>query len=84
MTPRAKVAAAEGLADNEALGDKVAVVAAEDWIGMNIQEIALFDEDAIRKGVISLIREYNRRIRLIEPDQSLQIEEPKWFEGNAD
>ena len=84
VTPRGKMAGAWVLADNEALGDKVEVVGAEDWIGMNIQEMSVFDEDSIKANIISLIREYNRRIRLSESDQSLQVEEPKWFGEAAD
>ncbi|HDF2340669.1 TPA: DUF4928 family protein [Morganella morganii] len=54
-------------------------VASENFIGTNIEEIAVYDGDKIRQNIAKLIRAYNGRINNIESDKSLMIEEPKWI-----
>ncbi|MBS9437540.1 DUF4928 domain-containing protein [Photorhabdus noenieputensis] len=79
LTLESKVLAARQMAENVGMSDQISVQAAEVFIGTNIEEIAIYESDRIRKGVAHLIRTYNERISNIEIDKSLMIDEPKWI-----
>ncbi|AXG41360.1 MULTISPECIES: DUF4928 family protein [Photorhabdus] len=79
LTLESKVLAARQMAENVGMSDQISVQAAEIFIGTNIEEIAIYESDRIRKGVAHLIRTYNERISNIEIDKSLMIDEPKWI-----
>ncbi|WP_313825047.1 DUF4928 family protein [Leclercia sp.] len=79
LTLENKVSAARQMADNVGMSEQIAVQAAENFIGNNIEEIAIYDGDKIREGVARLIRTYNARVDAIETDKSLMIDEPRWL-----
>lgn len=81
LTPAWRVSAARTMLEiaDQGMAAKVGVVAAEEFIGTNIEEIAIYDSDAIRRSVADLIRAYNERIDAIETDKSLMIDEPRWI-----
>jgi len=79
LTLESKVIAARQMADNVGMSEQIAVQAAENFIGNNIEEIAIYDGDKIREGLARLIRTYNARINAIETDKSLMIDEPRWI-----
>lgn len=83
VVPDDKVGFTRGLFESEGIGTQVQVQGIETFVGTNIEELAQFDGAAVRKELISLVRQYNARIEDIEPDQSLQILEPKWMEKLA-
>lgn len=79
LTLESKVQAARQMADNVGMSEQISVQAAEVFIGTNIEELSIYDEDKIRLGLAKLIRTYNARIEKIEIDKSLMIEEPRWI-----
>jgi len=79
LTLESKVLAARQMADNVGMSEQISVQAAENFVGNNIEEIAVFDGDKIREGLARLIRTYNERINRIEVDKSLMIDEPRWI-----
>lgn len=81
LTPIWRVSAARTMLEiaDPVMAAKVGVVAAEEFIGTNIEEIGNYDGDAIRRSVAELVRTYNERIDAIETDKSLMIEEPRWL-----
>jgi len=79
LTLESKVLAARQMADNVSMSEQISVLAAETFIGNNIEEISIYDGDKIREGLARLIRTYNKRIENIEVDKSLMIEEPRWI-----
>lgn len=79
LTLEGKVQAAKQMAENVNMLDQISVQSAENFIGTNIEEIAVYDGDKIRQSIAKLIRTYNERINHIESDKSLMIEEPKWI-----
>ncbi|HBM2987479.1 TPA: DUF4928 family protein [Klebsiella aerogenes] len=79
LTLESKVQAAKQMAENVSMIDLISVQSAENFIGTNIEEIAVYDGDKIRESIARLIRTYNERIQKIESDKSLMIEEPKWI-----
>ncbi|HDU6304963.1 DUF4928 family protein [Klebsiella sp. CN_Kp073] len=79
LTLESKVQAAKQMAENVSMIVLISVQSAENFIGTNIEEIAVYDGDKIRESIARLIRTYNERIQKIESDKSLMIEEPKWI-----
>lgn len=79
ITPGNRVIAARQMTENVSMSEQISVQAAEDFIGTNIEEIAVYDGDKIREGVARLIRTYNERINKVEVDKSLMIDEPMWL-----
>lgn len=80
ITTKNRVQATEQMLEIGGLDDYVMVQAGEVFIGTNIEEVAGYDGPAIRAELANLIRSYNHRILEVEVDQSLQIEEPTWFQ----
>ncbi|MFV0435310.1 MAG: DUF4928 family protein [Leucobacter sp.] len=78
IVPADKVAAAVQLAEIGSLGNRIDVVAAETFIGTSVEEIGEYTSVGVEAQVARLLRVYNQRIQRIEPDQSLQIEVPRW------
>lgn len=81
LTTTDRVAAARQMLEiaDASMADRVLVLAAEEFIGTNIEEIAVYDGDQIRLDLARLVRTYNERIEAIETDKSLMIEEPRWL-----
>jgi hypothetical protein len=85
VTPRGVCGAARQLAqvNPHDMGERVAVLSAEDFVGTNIEEISVYEEAEIRRNLARLIRAYNDRIEQIETDKSLMINEPAWLAALA-
>ncbi|WP_218958735.1 DUF4928 family protein [Eggerthella guodeyinii] len=79
LVPEEKVSFAHGLFESEIMDDQVGVQSIETFVGTNIEEMGSFDTDAIKQGIVLLIRRYNERIAACESDQSLRIKEPAWM-----
>lgn len=79
LVPEEKVSFARGLFESEIMDDQVGVQSIETFVGTNIEEMGSFDTDAIKQGIVLLIRRYNERIAACESDQSLRIKEPAWM-----
>lgn len=79
LAPASKLAAARQMIENIDKSNEISAQGAEDFIGTNIEELAVYDGDRIREGVARLIRRYNDRIDEVEVDKSLMIEEPAWM-----
>lgn len=77
LVPQDRVAAALQLADNAQLLGQVSVIAIETFVGLNVEEIALFTSDGVKTGLRALLEKYNERVSLSEPDPSLKIEIPE-------
>ncbi|MGG7652710.1 DUF4928 family protein [Kocuria rosea] len=78
LVPAGRVAAAIQLAEVGGLADVIGVESVESFVGTNIEELSIFDGERIKGGIAQLVRRYNNRIRTIETDQSLRIDEPAW------
>ncbi|UTT45421.1 DUF4928 family protein [Micrococcus luteus] len=78
ITPENKVMAARQMAETYDLGERLDVLSAQVFIGTNIEEIGVYDGDAIRRHLGRLLTRYNDRIAAIEVDQSLRIDLPSW------
>lgn len=78
IVPINRTAAAIQFAEMAGIGDSVEVIAAETFIGTNIEEIAGYQSHRIRAGLAELLFRYNDRVEQVEPDQSLRIEIPGW------
>lgn len=78
LTLESKVIAAKQLAEIANIDKDISIQSAETFIGTNIEEIATYDSNKIELSIAKLIREYNRRIKSIEVDKSLMINEPQW------
>lgn len=79
ITPTNRVLAARQMVENSKLDEKVQVIAAEDFIGTNIEEVSIYESEKIANNTKKFIQTYNERIELIESDKSLKIKEPVWF-----
>jgi hypothetical protein len=66
---------------DETMPGKVAVEAIESFISQNIEEIAIFSIDKLRKQFRSLLDKYNSRVDEIELDKSFLIEIPPNLES---
>ena len=77
IVPENRVAMTQLLAENVDLGDRISVSNIEEFVGTNIEKIASFYAAEIRTGLKALLERYNERVRLTEPDPSLQIEIPR-------
>lgn len=77
LVPENRVIAALQLADNAEMVGQVSVIAIETFVGLNVEEMAYFTSDGVRKGLRALLEKYNERVALSEPDPSLRIEIPE-------
>lgn len=76
LVPEDRVAAAFQLAEVAGVSEHIAIQSIEDFVGTNIEEIAIFSTEEIRLGLKSLLLEYNKRVEEAESDTSLKIEIP--------
>ncbi|SDC43849.1 DUF4928 family protein [Actinokineospora iranica] len=77
LVPADRVSAALQLAENEGIADRVAVNSIEDFVGTNIDEMAVYETHEIRLKLRELLERYNVRVRSVEPDPSFQIAIPE-------
>lgn len=74
VTIRDRVVVAEGLADNKGLAERVDIFEIEQFVALNLYELAKFEASERRVAVDKLIRQYNKIVADVETDPSLGIE----------
>lgn len=77
LVPEDKRAAAVQLAGLAFLEERVAIQSIEDFVGTNIEEIAIFSKNELGSQLRKLLESYNMRIQKAEADQSLKIDIPE-------
>ena len=77
LVPAAQVAKARAFAEDKKIESKVAIVAIETFVGQNMDQMGEFHRSKVKREVVAVLREYNRRVAEAEPDQSIQIRIPK-------
>lgn len=65
---------AEGLAENQGLADRIDVFEIEQFIALNIYELAAFAADGRRTAIRDIVKRYNEIVEEVETDRSLCIE----------
>jgi hypothetical protein len=65
---------AEGLANNVGLADRIDVFEIEQFVALNLYELAKFAADGRKTAVADLVNRYNEIIDEVETDPSLKIE----------
>ena len=65
---------AEGLAENRGLEDRIDVFEIEQFVALNIYELASFAADGRKTAVTDIVKRYNEIIEEVETDRSLCIE----------
>lgn len=74
VTTRNRIAVAEGLADDKGLAERVDIFEIEQFVALNLYEIAQFAEAARRVAVDKLMSRYNEIVEDVETDPSLRID----------
>lgn len=74
VTIRNGVAVAEGLAENKGMAERVDIFEIEQFVALNLYELAEFVETERRVAVKKLISRYNEIVKDVETDPSLRIE----------
>ena len=65
---------AEGLASNVGLGDRIDIFEIEQFVALNLYELARFAAEGRRTAVTDLVARYNEIVEEFETDPSLKIE----------
>lgn len=65
---------AEGLATNVGLGDRIDIFEIEQFVALNLYELAKFAAEGRRTAVTDLVSRYNEIVEEFETDPSLKIE----------
>jgi hypothetical protein len=65
---------AEGLANNVGLGDRIDIFEIEQFVALNLYELAKFAAEGRRTAVTDLVNRYNDIVDEVETDPSLRIE----------
>lgn len=65
---------AEGLAANVGLGDRIDIFEIEQFVALNLYELAKFAAEGRRTAVMDLVARYNEIVEEVETDPSLKIE----------
>lgn len=73
VTTQRGLTAAEVLAENTGLGERIDVFEAEQFIALNLYELGRFSANGRRVAVQDLVARYNKVIDLYETDPSLKI-----------
>ena len=74
VTIRNRVAAAEGLADNKTVADRIDIFEIEQFVALNLYELGEFAAEGRRVAVDDLVTRYNEIVEDVETDPSLKIE----------
>ncbi|MEU6715014.1 DUF4928 family protein [Nonomuraea sp. NPDC046802] len=77
IVPYNKVEAARQLAETAGLGGMVQVLAIEDFVGQNIEELGVFKHEDIKLQFRALLETYNERVSSVESDPALRIAIPR-------
>ena len=76
LVPARSVEGAKLNVDNLASGG-IDVAAIESFVGLNVNQIAVFGKGASAKALLKLLEIYNSRVKEVETDLSLMIDIPK-------
>ena len=74
VTVRSRMAVAEGLADDKGISERIDVFEIEQFVALNLYELAEFAAKGRHTAVGKLIRRYNEIVNDVETDPSLTIE----------
>lgn len=73
ITLQRGLAVAEGLADNKGLQERIDVFEIEQFVALNLYELAKFAADGRKTAMTELVEQYNNIIDAVETDPSLHI-----------
>jgi len=73
ITVSERTSMAEGLAQQEGIGDRVDVLDAEQFIAANLHERGKFDRTGRTTSAVALVEKYNEIVETCETDPSLRI-----------
>ncbi len=74
VTVQRGLTVAEGLANNIGLADRIDIFEIEQFVALNLYEIAKFAADGRKVAVADLVERYNEIVDEVETDPSLRIE----------
>jgi len=74
ITTSRGLAAAEVLAENAGLGERIDIFEAEQFIALNLYELGKFEAMGRRVAVGDVVTRYNEIVEEVETDPSLKIE----------
>jgi hypothetical protein len=74
LTTAEQVGRARALAQDEGVEGNLVILSIEDFVGLNIIELATAEEKSLFEVLQEIVSIYNRRLREVETDLSLQIE----------
>lgn len=74
VTTKKGIAVAEGLADNISLGSRIDIFEVEQFIALNLYELAKFEERSRTIAVTEVVTRYNEIVAEFETDPSLLID----------
>ncbi len=77
VTIHRSLAAAEAIAENMGLAERIEIFEIEQFISSNLYEIGKFAAEGRRSAITDLIQRYNEIIESVETDPSLKIEYKK-------
>ena len=74
VTLQRGLSVAEGLANNFGLADRIDIFEIEQFVALNLYELAKFAADGRKTAVADLVNRYNEIVDQVETDPSLKIE----------
>jgi hypothetical protein len=74
VTLAKKLAAADSLAEDAGVGDRIDIFEVEQFVALNLYEIGKFVDGGRRVAVTDLIQRYNEIVQAVETDPSLRID----------
>ena len=74
VVPKEKEAHARSIAEFEGIGNRITILALEDFIGENVIEISIENQRDFFATLREIIEEYNRRVEEAETDMALKID----------
>jgi hypothetical protein len=74
VTLRRSLDLAEGLASNKDLGDRIDIFEIEQFVALNLYELAKFAAEGRKTAVADVVGRYNEIVEEFETDPSLKIE----------
>ena len=74
LVPRDQVSKAHHLAEDQAIDSRISIWAIEDFVAANIVEMCAGKQEEFVAKLRAMIERYNRRLKEVETDTSLEIE----------
>jgi Domain of unknown function (DUF4928) len=74
LVPRSRLDRAVALAEVEGVQDRITIMAIEDFVALNIIEMATGEKRDFYSVLGDIVSIYNQRLSEVETDMSLQIE----------